>query len=266
MSIKRLNSGADERSSNNHTFNVATRAGPPQHVRSAANQSANIICGRGLHVSCHHGNLKLHRIVDRYRETYLASPRRNKSMIVRQIINEIKSTGAKFIRRADHPDESTDDVWVEVDDKTAYTKVSHALRLRKPFSGQRNAQSLSRDDADPSSMPQHGTCHLSRLSTSSSQSQLMSSAMPVGQPQSMIATLSHPAQPQAPHILGSGCGELLSDPLFVSMYAKIALAILTQPIHRQPSGQGQVSSGQGHQDCINAPKQTENPSWYHISP
>ena len=179
-------------------------------------------------------------------------------MIVRQIINEIKSTGTKFIRRADH-DDSTDETWVEVDDKTAYTKVSHALRRRKPVSRQGSTQSLSRDVADPSSMPQHGTTHLSRLSALlSSQSQSMSPVMSVWQPQSMMATLSYPARMRAPHILGGTCRELLSDPMFVNVCAMMALAIFTQPIHQQPSGRGQVSSGEERKDRISTPKHAGN--------
>jgi len=227
---KRLLSGADGRK-----FDPSSSASKGNNTDILGTLECNIICGRGLHVSCHHGNLNLHHIVDRYRQTYLASPRRDKSIIVRHIINEIKSTGAKFIRRAD---DSTDNKWVEVDDKTAYTKVSHALRLRKPVSGQGNAQSVSHSVAAPPSMPQHGMSHLSRLSALSSQSQMMP-LMSVGQPQS-IATLSHP-QPQAPHILGGGCGELLLDHLYLKVYAR-TLAILTQPIHQQASGQDQISS------------------------
>ena len=227
---KRLLSGADGR------FDPSSSASKGNNADILDTLECNIICGRGLHVSCHRGNLNLHRIVNQYRETYLASHRSHKSMIVRHIINEIKNTGAKFIRRAD--DDSTDDKWVEVDDKTAYTKVSHALRLRKPVSGQGNAQSVSHSVATPSSMPQHEMSHLSRLSALSSQSQLMP-LMSVGQPQS-IATLSHP-QPQAPHILGGGCGELLLDHLYLKVYAR-TLAILTQPIHQQASGQDQISS------------------------
>ena len=222
--------GTFECSNSHHTFDDVARG---QHIV----RSKNIICGRGLHVSCHHGNLNLHRIADRYRQTYLASPRRDKSTIVRQIIHEIKSTGAKFIRRVDG---GTVDAWVEVDYKTAYTKVSHALRLRRPFSGQNNAQSaLQHEVAAPSSISQHEMSHQSRLSTLPSiQSQLMS-PMSIGQSQ-LMATLAHP-QSQRPHILGDQCRELPSNyVLFAKVYA-MTLSILTQTIHQQVSGQGQVS-------------------------
>lgn len=89
----------------------------------------DILCGRGLHIMNRTGNLSLHLLVNSYREKYQNSTRRDKAELVRQIVQEIKSSGARFLRRVD--DESgRDGRWVEVDYKTAFRKISHALRLR----------------------------------------------------------------------------------------------------------------------------------------
>ncbi|CAJ1951368.1 unnamed protein product [Cylindrotheca closterium] len=134
----------------------------------------DILCGRGLHIMNHHGNLNLHLIVDQYRQAYLSSTRREKAAITRNIVQQLKSTGARFLRRFD--DES-DDKWVEVDDDTAYKKVSHALRLRKslllktsdhsgqnflqPLPGQQAKSSTSQHFAAMPIGPQNTISHLS---------------------------------------------------------------------------------------------------------
>ena len=100
----------------------------------------DIVCGRGLHIMNRHGNLNLHLLVDKYRQVYLISTRRDKAAIARNIVQEIKSTGARFLRRFDEDKE--DDKWVEVDDDTAYKKVSHALRLRKNDHGRKFLKSV----------------------------------------------------------------------------------------------------------------------------
>ncbi|KAL3927931.1 MAG: hypothetical protein SGBAC_012874, partial [Bacillariaceae sp.] len=64
-----------------------------------------------------------------YRQAYLTSTRKEKADITKRIVGELKSTGARFLRRFN--DNGDGSCWVEVDDKTAYKKVGHALRLRK---------------------------------------------------------------------------------------------------------------------------------------
>ena len=107
----------------------------------------DILCGRGLHVMNRHGNLNLHLLVNKYRPSYGNSTRQGKAAITRQIVQEIKSTGARFIRRANN-DIIRGGRWVEVDDKTAYNKVSHALRLRKKDHGQQFATFVEAQEDD----------------------------------------------------------------------------------------------------------------------
>ena len=88
----------------------------------------DIICGRGLHITTHDGNFFLHQTVSKFRQRYTVASRKEKADITKQIVQQIKSTGARFIRRSD---EATGVVWVEVDNDVAYSKVGHALRRRK---------------------------------------------------------------------------------------------------------------------------------------
>ena len=115
---------------------------------------ADIICGRGLHIMNRHGNLNFHLLVNRYRQTYLTSTRRDKAAITRHIVQEIKSTGARFLRRFDEDNQRVDDDrWAEVDDKAAYKKVSHALRLRKSEHGRNFLKSVKIQEKMNSNVP-----------------------------------------------------------------------------------------------------------------
>ena len=100
-------------------------SGPSRII--AANPT-DIICGRGFHIVNHRGNLNLHLLVNDYREEYLRSKRTDKTRIIKHVLGELKSNGARFIRKVSNG--RTADEWEEVDDETAYKKVSHALRLR----------------------------------------------------------------------------------------------------------------------------------------
>ena len=101
---------------------------PASNRSRVLGSSGDIICGRGFHIANHHGNLNFHRIVNKYRDMYLSSSRDHKAKLTKLVLDEVKSTGAKFIRRVS--DENGADEWGEVDEATAYKKVSHALRLR----------------------------------------------------------------------------------------------------------------------------------------
>ncbi|CAJ1952799.1 unnamed protein product [Cylindrotheca closterium] len=109
-----MKSSAAHRASNNSKAMVA--------------KPGDIICGRGFHIANHRGNLDLHLIINKHRDEYLQSKRPNKTRIIKHILQEIKKTGARFIKSVS--DESNVDTWEEVDYETAYKKVSHALRLR----------------------------------------------------------------------------------------------------------------------------------------
>jgi hypothetical protein len=115
---------------NNDTINstITDRNRNQHNPERIVGNPRDIICGRGLHILNHHGNLQLHLLVNKYRQSYRQSRRHEKSRIIRTIIRETKSTGARFLKRVTG---AGDERWVEVDDKKAYEKVSHALRLQR---------------------------------------------------------------------------------------------------------------------------------------
>jgi hypothetical protein len=109
--------------------------------KAIAAKPGDIICGRGFHIANHRGNLDLHLIINNYRDEYLASRRPEKTKIIKRVLKEVKSTGARFIRSVS--DERNVDTWEEVDYDTAYKKVSHALRLRTKNETNRSGGSMN---------------------------------------------------------------------------------------------------------------------------
>jgi hypothetical protein len=105
----------------------------------------DILCGRSFHILNHHGNLQLHMLVNKYRPIYLKSCPKAKMGIVNSIIEQVKESGARFLRREVDADGRPS--WFESDQKTSYKIVSHALRLQKKQLKTR----LSHEKQDPCS-------------------------------------------------------------------------------------------------------------------
>jgi hypothetical protein len=80
----------------------------------------------------------MHRLVDSYRDEYLNARRAEKPYIIKNIIQELRGGGSRFLRP------HGDDDWVEVDDQSAYHKISHVIRLRKDIPPQHQAVSAAR--------------------------------------------------------------------------------------------------------------------------
>ncbi|KAL3930158.1 MAG: hypothetical protein SGBAC_011884 [Bacillariaceae sp.] len=222
-------------------------------------QPQDIICGRGLHIMSHLGNIKLHRIVNRHRHTYQTASRREKAAIAQSIVDEIKRTGSRFIRRAE---DGRDDEWIEVDKETAYRKVGHALRLRKTHPQQaslqaRSGQELSRNH-DSTADSSNGT-----MSTALHQGIGMIAAVPQNAQNTMMhhpSRLSslivpdpwqppllgnqlHPVGPQfglrrpQPQVSSSavdGYGQILMNAVFATAFQS-ALSSLAQPTNQPES-------------------------------
>ena len=99
-------------------------------IKGTVRNHRDILCGRGVPIGKHFGNILLHTSVNKYRARYLDSPRIDKPVIIRQIVKEVKAEGSRFLKRLDPDGVEDDEVWVEVDDNVAYKKVGHALRAK----------------------------------------------------------------------------------------------------------------------------------------
>ncbi|CAJ1951360.1 unnamed protein product [Cylindrotheca closterium] len=261
-----IENGKDSHSSSgNNSFNCSDTDTSKPTMVPVSGSPRDIICGRGLHIMNHHGNHNLHLLVDRHRQSYLTSTRREKAAITQHLVQQLKSTGARFLRRFN---DDSDDKWVIVDDKTAYKKVSHALRLRKSDHGRNFLQSVDhRQQVDSEhSLPLHSTspreirtsqdfaampiiraqniishpallpassslaAQLPPLAPSANQLQVMAtqSALP-------LAVLRRHSQPILHPSVANGYSNMTIDPrLFADAFA-ITLATVTQLQHQQRS-------------------------------
>jgi len=257
---------------------------PPDISEGAATEPAprlsgnpqDIICGRGLHIMSHLGNIKLHRIVSRHRQTYQKASRREKAAIAQRIVDEIKSTGSRFIRRAE---DGRDDEWVEVDNETSYKKVGHALRLKQNHPQQRSLQARSGLE-----MPQHhdsnvGSSHGTLSTALNHQVVGMTIAVPQNAMMyhpSSLPVLSAPdpwhpllghhlqpigslpglqPQPQAPPSAVNTHGHFFMNTLFASVFQSTLSALAQSSHQRGPPLPGQMRNHQGAQDATVGPCQ-----------
>eukprot|EP00980_Cylindrotheca_fusiformis_P030002 scaffold24174_cov117-Cylindrotheca_fusiformis.AAC.3 len=84
----------------------------------------DVLCGRGVQVLRHIGNLRLHLAANEYRVEYMRSRRNRKKEIIESIVAKLKASGSRFLKIS----KTDKKKWVEADDEFAYHKVSHVLR------------------------------------------------------------------------------------------------------------------------------------------
>ena len=111
------------------------------------NKANSIIAVSHVSLSFTTGNRRFRFIVafnlDRRRE---APNRRAKSLIVESIVDQIRAAGGRFLEKIDRDQ----DFWIQISERCAREKVSHALRDKYPLSTLTDAKSrLKRRLADP---------------------------------------------------------------------------------------------------------------------
>eukprot|EP00934_Nitzschia_sp_Nitz4_P002914 Nitzschia sp. Nitz4//scaffold95_size97785//49428//50956//NITZ4_004668-RA/size97785-augustus-gene-0.99-mRNA-1//1//CDS//3329560475//2904//frame0 len=89
----------------------------------------DVLFGRGKTVVEHPGNLRFRTIVGMKMDEYEAASRLEKTCMTENIVQLVKDSRGRFLKRDDGGD------WEEVDDETARKKVAHAFRNRRKFHG-----------------------------------------------------------------------------------------------------------------------------------
>lgn len=84
---------------------------------------ADVLFGRGKPFREHIGNMGLFDLLDANLMRYEVVTMREKSRIIAEMVDLIKAEHGRFLKQEGH-------AWVEVDDKMAREKVSHAFRTR----------------------------------------------------------------------------------------------------------------------------------------
>ncbi len=114
---------------------IIWRSNPsPVHSLNSVNspmviQSNDVLFGRGKTVVEHPGNIRFRTIVGMQMDEYEAASRLEKTCITEKIVQAIKESDGRFLKRDDGGE------WEEVDLETARKKVGHAFRNRRKFSG-----------------------------------------------------------------------------------------------------------------------------------
>lgn len=77
----------------------------------------------------HPGNVRFRSIVGLQMDEYEMATRLEKSLITEKIVQAIRDSDGRFLKRDDGGE------WEEVDQETARKKVGHAFRNRRKFNG-----------------------------------------------------------------------------------------------------------------------------------
>ena len=94
-------------------------------------ESCDVLCGKGKVCSEHKGNQIFKEVVDRQATRYLKASKREKSVIVQEVIREITvSHGARFLKKGYDPDKC-EPFWYDAGKRAAREKIGHALRWRE---------------------------------------------------------------------------------------------------------------------------------------
>jgi hypothetical protein len=77
------------------------------------------------------GNLAMHDVVNAHRYEYITSRKSGKSQVLKKIIQELKTSGARFLKPYREFQSKDSSSWIEADDHCIYEKISHAMRQRQ---------------------------------------------------------------------------------------------------------------------------------------
>eukprot|EP00980_Cylindrotheca_fusiformis_P029620 scaffold23625_cov137-Cylindrotheca_fusiformis.AAC.5 len=86
----------------------------------------DIVFGRGRGYQNHPGNLRMRKIIEKFKTRYHSLKRQQKREMVEAVYKEIVEDGARFLKKVEG-----EEAWVKVDVPVALQKVSHTLRCRK---------------------------------------------------------------------------------------------------------------------------------------
>jgi hypothetical protein len=102
-------------------------AAAASNVPSILPGKADVLLGRGRPYQEHPGNLGFTCLIDDYREEYAARAKSRKSGITNRILEIVKRSGGRFLKKSKKED---GDEWIVVSIDEAREKVSHGFRAK----------------------------------------------------------------------------------------------------------------------------------------
>lgn len=181
----------------------------------------DVVLGRGRGNFSNPGNKNLITQFRNNKQKYIDASKRGKSQIARDIVQDIRDKGGRFMKRVD------DDTWEMIPDQEAFRKVSHGIRdLRdseRRFEGYQNDSDLSDSDGEKRAntvdakkderSAMESAVALENASAASSQSPVVQDASPLDSPSGQVATgddeavESSPADDMKPRDKDVVCGR-----------------------------------------------------------
>jgi hypothetical protein len=114
---------------------IISTAPPPISIEVNEISQHDVLFGRGGGTNKHAGNVYFRTLVSYQQPVYVKSRKREKTMIAKAIVADIRSKGGRFLRKEKYQavnigssSGSDSDRWVDVGDKKAAEKTSQALR------------------------------------------------------------------------------------------------------------------------------------------
>jgi len=98
-------------------------AGESQKISASGITKLDVLSGRGGGTNNHEGNRYFRRLCDQRRHDYVMSKKMRKKGIAKDIVEDIRSGGGRFLKR----DDKTGD-WEDIGEQKAISKTSQALR------------------------------------------------------------------------------------------------------------------------------------------
>jgi hypothetical protein len=124
--------------------NIARHPNVAVRIKPSAN---DILFGRGKRFQNHPGNLRMRKIIRKYKNIYSAQKgQHRKRLVVENAYNEIINGGARFVKQSEGKDE-----WVEVVMHEALEKVAHTIRY-KPRNSKEGATGKAEDEEEDQSV------------------------------------------------------------------------------------------------------------------
>ncbi|CAJ1951244.1 unnamed protein product [Cylindrotheca closterium] len=121
-------------------------AGLAHAGRAIAPTGNDVLFGRGKRFQNHPGNLRMRKIIRKYKKIYMAQKGQHKKrLVVENAYSEIASGGARFVKQS----EDDKNEWVEVMMHEALEKVAHTIRYKPRNS--KEGGSAEEGDGDESS-------------------------------------------------------------------------------------------------------------------
>jgi hypothetical protein len=114
----------------------------------------DIVCGRGAPTNYHYGNQVFRGLVEEQQTSYLCAKRSAKPQIAMNLLDQVKSTGGRFVRR-----QKTSEglVWTEIKDRGAYEKICQALRDGAPDLRQKMLTKYKKLEGETAGKENNGT-------------------------------------------------------------------------------------------------------------